>query len=92
MLKEQEPVDQGVFLAEEVDEAGDKWSVQITQDKIMKSLSILDVINTKPSGLGTIFFNCQSMPKYQNSWSRCFYNLYVHLHFNPKPIPHLYMK
>jgi hypothetical protein len=48
------------FIAEEVNGAGHEGSVQITQDNIMGSLGILDVTDAKPSGLGTIFFNCQS--------------------------------
>jgi hypothetical protein len=51
----------GGFIAEEVNGAGHKGSEQIPQDNIMGSLSILDVTDAKPSGLETIFFNCQSI-------------------------------
>jgi hypothetical protein len=74
----------GGFVAEEVNGAGHNGSVQITQDKIMGSLGMLDVTDSKPSGLGTIFFNCQSI--------RFLQNLYVHLCYNPTLISHLYMK
>jgi hypothetical protein len=49
------------FTAEEVNGAGHQGSVQITQDNIMGSPGILDVTDAKPSGLGTLFFNCQSI-------------------------------
>ena len=40
----------------------------------MGSLGIPDVIAAEPSGLGTIFFNCQ---EHQNFWSRCFWSISV---------------
>ena len=56
----EEVCESGGFIAEEVNGAGHKGSVQI-QDNIMGLLGILDVIDTKPSGLGTIFLNFQSI-------------------------------
>lgn len=57
----EEVCESGGFIAEEVNGAEHKGSVQITQDNIMGSLGILDVTDAKPSGVGTIFFNCQSI-------------------------------
>jgi hypothetical protein len=57
----EEVCESGGFIAEDVNGAGHKGSVQIPQDNIMGSLSILDVIDAKPSGLETIFFKCQSI-------------------------------
>jgi hypothetical protein len=40
----------------------------------MGSLGMLDVIDAKPSGIGTIFFNCESIRLF---WSRCFWSIRV---------------
>jgi hypothetical protein len=77
----------GGFIAEDVNGAGHKGSVQITHNKIMGSLVILHVTDSKPSDLGTISFNCQSIRFF---WSRCFWSIGVlPYYFLQYPLEHI---
>lgn len=86
-MESEEVCESGGFIAEEVNGAGHKGSVQMTQDKIMGSLDILDVTDAESSGLGTIFFKCQSI---KFLWSRCFWSRSVLPYFLVQyPLEHI---